>query len=55
MLQVAVLVAMPSRPPLDNNSTEKHSTQDDYDDEQNLPELVMGTTRVYYRPPKTSP
>ncbi|KIK06189.1 hypothetical protein K443DRAFT_674467 [Laccaria amethystina LaAM-08-1] len=52
MLQVAVLVAMPSRP-LDNNSTEKRSTQDGYDDEQILPELVMGVTRIYY-PPKTS-
>ena len=54
MLQVGVLVAMPSRPLLDNNSTEKQSTQDGYDDEQNLPELVIGVTRMHYRPPKTS-
>lgn len=53
MIQVAVLVAMPSRP-LDDNSTEKRSMQDGYDDEQNLPELVIGVTRIYHRPPKTS-
>lgn len=53
MLQVGVLVAMPSRPLLDDNSTEKQSMQDGYDDEQNLPELVIGVTRMYYRPPKT--
>lgn len=61
MLQVAVLIAMPSQSRVirknaifdnaDKNAIEEED--DDDEEESKLPELVLGTTRVNYRQPKS--
>ena len=58
MLQVAVLIAMPSqRRTIHKNALldQKHDIEeeDDDDEETPLPELLLGTTRVHYRQPKS--
>ncbi|KAF8908892.1 hypothetical protein CPB84DRAFT_1843256 [Gymnopilus junonius] len=61
MLQVAVLIAMPSQSRtncknaiLDRAGKQIEEEDDDDEGESELPELLLGTTRLHYRQPKSA-